>query len=243
MGHTAVVTVIVIHGAGSSGRAAEALLGPRADMEYVEDRTGSVEHVAEAVDAAFARASACAAIVGISLGAHALARWASHQAPQSALPRLVFVLPAWTGQPGRAAAVTAAASDEVQRLGSADLLARLAADSRHPDVVELLGIAWSDYSDEALIECLRTASEGHGPTDTELSAIDAPSVIVGWHGDDFHPAQVTRQWSQHLRHSTVAMAARPEVRLLRAALATVGLPALKQDEAARRDRIPPRAGA
>jgi hypothetical protein len=43
---------------------------------------------------------------------------------------------------------------------------------------------------------------------------------VGWHGDALHPAAVANEWAQHLRWPTIAMAARPEIRLIRQALAT-----------------------
>lgn len=233
MGEDAPVTIVLAHGAGSTGRAASALLGPLAptgdpaDVHLVEDRTGDITHVIDALDEAVASATGCSAVVGISLGAHAVARWAarvSRAHPERRLPRLVCVLPAWSGSPGAAAAATSAAATSVRDVGIPALLARLAESGTHPDVVRLLRIAWADYSDDALDRCLRTASTGLGPSREELASIPAPVSVVGWMGDDLHPAAVGREWARHLHRPTLAVAARPDIGLLRRALATLGMP-------------------
>ena len=233
MGEDAHVTIVIAHGAGSSGRAAAALLGPLnptgdpADVHLVEDRTGDITHVIEALEHAVASSPVCSTVIGISLGAHAVARWAaraSSASPHGPLPRLICVLPAWSDSPGAAAAATSAASTAVRAEGIAALLARLDEVGTNPDVIGLLRIAWADYSDASLGHCLMTASTGLGPSPQELASIRAPVGVVGWMGDDFHPAGVSREWARHLRQPTVAIAARPDIILLRRALATLGMP-------------------
>ena len=218
MGKTAVVTTLLVHGAGSTGAAAAELLGLGSDTVLVEDRTGDVEQVIAALETALARHADCTALVGVSLGAHAVARWAgAHPYP---LPRIALVLPAWTGDPSAAADATARAGRDVARDGSAAILASLERESPHSDVVRLLQLAWPAYSTEDLARSLTCASQGRGPHPWELAAISVPVAVIGWRGDAFHPDAVAHQWARHLRHSTLALAARPETRLLQRALST-----------------------
>jgi hypothetical protein len=130
------------------------------------------------------------------------------------------VLPAWTGPPGATASATAIAARQIAADGATAVLDRLTAEGRYPDVVRLLRVAWRDYSNDALSACLARASTGRGPTQAELASIPVPVAVVGWHGDALHPAAVANEWAQHLRWPTIAMAARPEIRLIRQALAT-----------------------
>lgn len=220
MGKTAHVTAIIVHGAGSTGAAACALVGAGRDTVLVEDRTGDVDAVVARVEAAVAAHAGCSSVIGVSLGAHAVARWAS--TTSLPLPRLVCALPAWIGEPAAVAAATAASARAVAIEGATAVLARLAASGEHADVVDLLRRAWSDYDDAALERCLLRASEGRGPLPSELGTIRAPVTIVGWLGDALHPASVARDWAALCPRSVIAMAARPEARLLRRALATVG---------------------
>lgn len=216
MGETAPVTIVLVHGAGSTGAAAAELLGLGSGTVLLEDRSGDVDQVVAALDATMGRHPDCGALVGVSLGAHAVARWASTAAGD--VPRITCVLPAWTGEPSEAAGATALAGREVETEGTAAILARLSRESPHSDVVRLLGLAWPHYSDAQLARALARAGRGRGPTREELAAITVPVTVVGWRGDPFHPDCVTRQWASHLRRPTVAVAARPETRLLRQAL-------------------------
>ena len=218
MGETSPVTTVVVHGAGSTGAAAGALLGLGTDAVFVEDRSGDVEQVMTALDDTIARQPGCTHLVGISLGAHAVARWAS--SATTPVPRLVLVLPAWIGAPADTAQATAAAGRNVAAAGITTILTQLAHDGERPDVVQLLQLSWPEYSDDELSRCLARASSGRGPTPAELAAIAAPVSLVGWQGDAFHPESAIHAWARHLRRPAVVMAARPEIRLLRQALAT-----------------------
>ena len=218
MGETSPVTTVVVHGAGSTGAAAGALLGLGSDADYVEDRSGDVEQVMASLDDTIARQPGCTHLVGISLGAHAVARWAS--SATKPVPRLVLVLPAWLGAPAATAQATAAAGRSVAVDGITAILEQLAHEGSHPDVVRLLQLSWPEYSDDELSRCLARASSGSGPTPADLAAIAAPMTVVGWRGDAFHPESAVHAWARHLRRPAVVMAARPEIRLLRQALAT-----------------------
>ena len=215
------MTAVIVHGAGSTGSAAAALLGAASDAVLIEDRSGDVDAVIASVEAALVTHPDCTLLVGISLGAHAVARWAS--TARRALPRLVCVLPAWTDVPGTTASATAVAAQQIATDGATAVLDRLASEGRHPDVVQLLRIAWADYADDALSGCLIRASTGRGPTPAELASIHVPVAVVGWRGDALHPAAVAHEWARHLRWPTIAMAARPEIRLMRQALVTCGV--------------------
>jgi len=212
------VTTVIVHGAGSTGGAAATLLGAGADAVLIEDRSGDVDAVIASLEATLAGHPDCSVLVGISLGAHAVARWASTS--RRPLPRLVCVLPAWTGPPGATAGATALAAQQIAADGATAVLDRLTAEGRYPDVVQLLRVAWRDYSDDALSAGLTRASTGRGPTPAELASISVPVAIVGWRGDALHPAAVTHEWARYLRWPTIALAARPEIRLIRQALAT-----------------------
>jgi pimeloyl-ACP methyl ester carboxylesterase len=193
-------------------------LGAGADAVLIEDRSGDIDAVIASIDATLAGQPDCTSLVGISLGAHAVARWASMaRRPPT---RLVCVLPAWTGPPGPTAGATAIAARQIAVDGATAVLDRLTAEGRYPDVVQLLRVAWRDYADDALSASLSRASTGRGPTPAELASIPVPVALVGWRGDALHPAAVTNEWARHLRWPTIAMAARPEIRLIRQALAT-----------------------
>lgn len=218
MGKTALVTIVLAHGAGSTGTAAAELLGLGSDTVLVEDRTGDVEQVIPQLEAAWARNPDCTALVGVSLGAHAVARWAA--STSRPLPRIACVLPAWTGSPTSAADATARAARDIAREGSAMILERLQRESPHSDVVRLLQLAWPTYSDDQLVQSLMSASRGRGPHPEELAAIPSPVTVIGWRGDAFHSPSVAHEWARHLRRPTIALAARPDVQLLQRALST-----------------------
>ena len=187
----------------------------------IEDRSGDIECVIDLLRSTLEERDDCTEVVGVSLGAHALARWASTARPP--LPGLVCVLPAWTGDAGGTAQITAASARAVDEVGIPALLERLSSEERYPDVVGLLESAWAEYGDAELNRCLVRASTGRAPTAEELAEIPGAVTIVGWSGDAFHPEGVAREWSRHLRQSTIAIAARPEIRLMRQALATCGV--------------------
>lgn len=221
MRHTAGVTMVIAHGAGSTGRAARRLLGleDAQGVVTVEDRSGDVDRVADLIDDTVGGIVDCTTVIGVSLGAHALMRWAA------AAPRgvdLVCVLPAWTDVPGRASEPTAIAANQIATTGMDEVLRR--ATDHSPDIAALLALAWADYTTERLAACLATASVSPGPTPEQLTTVSDPVSIVGWYGDDFHPVETALSWSRLLPHARLAMAARPQAALLRRALGSARRP-------------------
>ena len=215
--------IVLAHGAGSTGRAARHLLGmdERHDVIALEDRTGDVERMVDAIEQAVRTHPDCVEVIGISLGAHAAARWASGR---DLAVRLTFVLPAWTGAPTSAAQATASSASEIGDRGIAETLARLEEQSPGDDIVSLLSMAWSSYSDGQLQTCLEQASRGRAPTMSELRRIQAPVRVVGWYGDMFHPHATALEWTHHIRRARVAMGVRPRVAILQQTLASVTSP-------------------
>jgi len=218
VGQTATVTTVIVHGAGSTGAAARALLGALPATVCVEDRSGEIEHIVDRLHETLLAHPDCTEVVGISLGAHAVARWAATRT--RALPRIRLVLPAWLGPPGTASTATLLAAHSIASEGIVATLLRLRSDGAHPDIAALLDRAWIEYADDELARCLHAASTGMGPTAEQLAAIRGPVSVLGWMGDAFHPASVAWDWASHLRWPTIALGARPEIRLLRQALAT-----------------------
>jgi hypothetical protein len=222
---TATRSIVLVHGAGSTGAAAADLLGltELGSVSALDDRTGDVDSVIASLDEAVADAAPGALVMGVSLGAHAVARWAaaSRLGEGTQVAAAVCLLPAWTGAPGATAAATAAASRDIARHGIAATCERLERETTHPDVLRLLRLAWSDYSDSQLARSLATASQGDGPTPGQLRAMGIRTIIAGWHHDALHPAAVALDWARQVPGSQIAMAARPDAALLQSALATV----------------------
>lgn len=224
IGHTHGVSTVVVHGAGSTGAAARRLLGLLSpDVIALEDRTGDVEAICAHLDRAASAASPCTHVIGVSLGAHAAVRWAARQ---SEPPAITCVLPAWTDDSGahNAAYLTAASAQQIRRLGIDGVVRELTTRSPAPDIAALVSLAWSEYAVDELITCLETAARQRGPTPQELRSLRGPVSIVGWHHDDVHPAEVARTWSRLVPRARLAMAARPNVALLRQALGSVRPP-------------------
>lgn len=207
---------IVCHGAGSSGAAARLLIPPEvlgaSSVAYPEDRSGDVEEVIGVIDA-WDRAlddDAERVVAGISLGAHAAARWAARRrrsdsgrtGPRAGQPdpplSLMLALPAWTGPPGPAAAATRASADQVRRRGISAVLAEMTATDLgdRATIVDLLSMAWSEYDAESLAAALDRAAASHGPTQNDLAALRCRAAVAWWEDDPFHPQEVGLTWSR-----------------------------------------------
>lgn len=198
---------IVCHGAGSSAAAARLLVPPDSlgaqEVAYPEDRTGDVEEVMRVLDA-WDRGldeGTERVVAGISLGAHAAARWAARR-PRGRGERLTLVLalPAWTGPPGPAADATRASARQVRQLGIAGVLDSLAASDQgeRAPILDLLALAWSSYDEDELARALERAAVGWGPTAADLRSLACPASVATWEADPFHPRDVGRAWAQAL---------------------------------------------
>ncbi len=203
-GRTPARVAVLAHGCGSSEDfVARALSGPLREsgwsIETVEDRTGRVDAVMGAVAAAV-RASGAGLVAGVSLGAHAVARWAARDPEVTArLEGLLLLLPAWTGPPGPVAALSGDAAGRVERLGVSAALRTMDDGSW---VSGELARAWPTYG-EALVPALRATADSPGPTLDELARIQVPVGIVAFVDDPFHPVEVAREWATAIPRAAV----------------------------------------
>lgn len=217
---------VLAHGSGSTGDfVTRALRGPLGaagwSIDAIEDRSGSVTKVEEAVAAAV-RSLHPGLVAGVSLGAHAVARWAAHHPEASSiLEGLVLLLPAWTGAPGCVAALSSAAADHVERSGVSETLGSLKDGSW---VSEELERAWPSYG-EALVPALRATAASPGPTLDELSRIRIPVGVVAFTDDPFHPVEIARAWSAALPRAGLVELARDAPALDREVLGRAALAA------------------
>lgn len=190
---------LLVHGAGSTPDAVRRLLGPAAaggDIVALDAR-GTLDDVVAAVTAAVHRAETSGRTIGvvggISLGAHAVARWAAGRSGPS--PDVVLAMPAWTGTPDAVASLTAASADEIEHEGTAGILERLLAAAPDDWVVDELVRAWAGRDPVELARSLRAAAQSPAPDVDELALVRARTVVVALADDPLHPAQVAEQWA------------------------------------------------
>jgi hypothetical protein len=118
--------VLLAHGAGSSPDVVLRLLAgalPVGAVPLAIDARGPVDDLVGRLHAA-ALGRRVVLAAGISLGAHAVARWAL---AGGAAQELLLVMPAWTGVPGAVAALTTVSAEAV------------AAPDQEPALGDLLG--------------------------------------------------------------------------------------------------------
>lgn len=132
-------------------------------------------------------------LIGVSIGAHAAALWASaHHRPDT---HLLLALPAWTGAPAQVAAVTAVAAQRIAENGLPAELQRLRAQYPGDWVTEELVRAWGQTDPDALVATLRATAASPAPTAAQLAAISAPTLVLGLHDDPMHPWSVAQEWA------------------------------------------------
>lgn len=166
----------------------------------ITDPSGDAERIATRIAAAHAHARAAgdriALVIGMSVGAHGAAWWASRRPHHTDPPELlVLALPAWTGPPGAAAAGTAAAVDALAQHGVAAELDRLQA--LYPDdwVVAELARAWTAMPVAELLTSLAGTADSSAPGMADLARIHVPTVVVALRDDPMHPIAVAREWA------------------------------------------------
>ncbi|MFL6128767.1 MAG: alpha/beta hydrolase [Mycobacteriales bacterium] len=225
---------VLLPGAGSSAGFLRRAFGPAlADHELlaVAPSPGPSVVVAAlaALDAAAdAYGSRLRLVGGVSLGAHLAARWA---AAGRDLDGLLLALPGWTGIPGPVAAATAAAADQVDRLGPAGAIAA-AGSGGVSWVAEELGAAWPAYG-ELLAPTLRAAAASPGPSTADLRGLDLPVGVVAFADDPLHPLAVAEQWAALLPRAALRRLRLADLAPDRARLGTAARAALAEAVAAR----------
>jgi pimeloyl-ACP methyl ester carboxylesterase len=189
---------VVAHGSGSAGSFVSAVLAdPLREacvrLLTVEDRSGDVEQVIALLADRYESAGATI-VGGVSLGAHAAARVATGR---HGLDGLLLLMPAWTGRPGRVAALSAAAADRVAAevaAGGFDSAVRTLAATGWAGAE--LATTWPAYGAVGLVAATRATATSRGPTSAELAAVPAPTGVVAVADDPFHPAAVARRWAR-----------------------------------------------
>lgn len=217
MRQTSEVTVLLLHGAGSTGATARRLLGLEGQegIIAVEDRTGDIDRVCEALAQATRDFPDCVSMIGVSLGAHALVRWAAETGSRA---RLTLVLPAWTQDARDASWATTHAASQIEEVGIEGVVTAMREESPSSALVDLIARGWADYSDDGLRDCLRTAARGKGPTAQELAAVAGPARVIGWYDDPLHPVKTAIDWSRGIARARIGVAARTDISLLQSAL-------------------------
>lgn len=207
--------VVMLPGSGSDGdfmrRAFGPLLGSCRPV-VVEHRSGRADLLAAELSTTLAQLTATdtdvAVVIGVSLGAHAAALWASRRPLIS--PDLVLALPAWTGAPGSVAAATAAAADQISRSGRDAELARLA--QEYPDdwVVAELSRAWRVLPAPELVASLQGTAASWAPARHELQRIENRTAVLALADDPLHPVATARSWAAAIPRARLVEVGRQE---------------------------------
>ena len=190
---------VLLPGAGSSADFVRRAFGRAlADHDVVAVAPAPGPFVVAAAEGALDAAAAAYGqrlrlVGGVSLGAHVAARWAASHPVGRRLDGVLLALPAWTGQPAAVAAATAAAADQVDRLGIAGALAAARAGGIGW-VADELAAAWPAYGPR-LAPTLRSAAASAGPSGAELRALDRPAGLVAFADDPLHPLAVAEEWA------------------------------------------------
>jgi pimeloyl-ACP methyl ester carboxylesterase len=202
-------TAVILHGAGSDAafvRSAFAAPLARAGYRLIapDDRTGDPIIMAERLRALLTRQPDVELVGGVSVGAHAVARWAARDARAAGLDGLLFVMPAWTGQDRSTATMTRISADTLERSGVHNELERLRQNKElaRDWVMEELSRAWPLQSDTLADTLLRT-SMSRGPYASELARITTSVGLVALDDDPLHPAAVATTWARHIKHAKV----------------------------------------
>jgi pimeloyl-ACP methyl ester carboxylesterase len=232
-GEVAAPTAVVLPGSGSTAEfVARAFAGPVLAAGYAlatadppRAAGDPAEEWCEALDDLPSRP---ALVGGVSLGAHAAARWAARR--PGATDGLLLVMPAWTGAPDGVAAVSASTADELEASGVDAVLTRLRRLATGAGsaawVLTELERAWRHRGKAALVAELRGVAASPGPTEAELARIDIPAGLVALAGDPLHPEAVARRWASALPRASLETVHHTTVAADRAALGTAALRAL-----------------
>jgi pimeloyl-ACP methyl ester carboxylesterase len=204
--------VVVAHGVGSSARfVVEAFAAPVLDaggrlVAYdlrghgastpVADPHGHRldDHVGDLLAVLATLDGPPVVLGGISLGGHAAVRAADRGGESAAV---LACLPAWTGRAVPGAGPHAAVAAEVRRVGIAEVIERLRADTTmEPWLRETLVTDYGRHDPASLLAALVALDGGDAPSEVELAHLgDRPLAVVGWPDDPGHPLTVAQRWS------------------------------------------------
>lgn len=169
---------------------------PLRDPEHhaLEEHAADLAAVADAVGARL--------IGGISLGGHAATLLATSR-PE--VGGLLVALPGWVGAPTVAAALNAAAADEVAAVGIDGALARMAADESAQNwVLDEVRASWSRHDPASLVAALRAAALTTTPDHATLSHVAAPTGIAAVDDDMAHPVPAAQALADAIPNARLA---------------------------------------
>jgi pimeloyl-ACP methyl ester carboxylesterase len=204
--------VVVAHGVGSSARfvveafaapvlaasgrlVAYDLRGHGASTPVPDPRAHRLDdHVGDLLALLATLDAPPAVLGGISLGGHAAVRAADRGAESAAL---LVCLPAWTGRAAPGVGPHAAVAAEVRRVGIAEVIERLRADTTmEPWLRETLVTDYRRHDPASLLAALVALDGGDAPSEVEIAHLgDRPLAVVGWPDDPGHPLTVAQRWS------------------------------------------------
>lgn len=205
-------TAILLPGSASTSDFVRRTFAPLlSDLEVAPwtPRGGDAGEIADQLQRFIAtRTGESLTVVGVSIGAHAAALWASaHQRDRT---RLLLALPAWTGPASQVAGMTALAAQRIEERGLASELESLAEQFPGDWVTEELLRAWGSADPTTLVATLRATAASAAPTQRELNRISMPTLVLGLHGDPLHPWQVAREWAAAIPHCELVGLSRRE---------------------------------
>ena len=205
---------MVLHGSGSDAafvRSAFEVPLARQGLRLLapEDRTGDPLAMAHRLGQLVRSRADITIVGGVSVGAHAVARWAAHDRSAAQIAGLLLVMPAWTGTRAAAAELTAHSAKALRRNGVHTELLRLGLDPEvaRDWVMEELSRAWPQQV-ASLPDSLLQTAQSRGPLLSELSRIRIATGVVALDDDPLHPASVAEEWAARLRFARLTRVAR-----------------------------------
>lgn len=182
----------MLHGAGSTPEFMQRTFGQAAASAGFHLRTPDVSGLTMGQMVDLLRNCEADVIGGVSLGAHAAALYAA----RSGWPGPVYaVMPAWIGDPGPVAALTAHTAERLRNSSVTTVLRDVTGHVADDWIADELVRAWSTMSASRLAEVLRVAADQPAPTVDELRAIQGAVTVIALADDPTHPWEVAAQWA------------------------------------------------